>query len=46
LAIVKEAIDVIGGKIIVNSTVGNGSSFIIKILNKSKTITKNKAVKQ
>jgi signal transduction histidine kinase len=34
LTIVKEAIDLIGGKIIVNSTIGNGTSFIIKILNK------------
>ncbi|WP_084273368.1 PAS domain-containing sensor histidine kinase [Maribacter antarcticus] len=32
LTIVKEAIDAIGGKIIVNSTLGNGTSFIIKIL--------------
>ncbi|AFU68391.1 bacteriophytochrome-like histidine kinase sensor with PAS domains [Psychroflexus torquis ATCC 700755] len=34
LTIVKEAIDAIGGKIIVNSTLGNGTSFIIKILKK------------
>jgi signal transduction histidine kinase len=32
LTIVKEAIDAIGGKIIVNSTLGNGTSFIIKVL--------------
>jgi PAS domain S-box-containing protein len=31
LSIAKEAIDVIGGKIIVNSTIGNGTSFIVQI---------------
>mgnify|MGYP005821650411 CR=1 FL=1 len=32
LTIAKEAIDIIGGKIIVNSTIGKGTSFIIKVL--------------
>ena len=31
LSIVKGAIDVLGGKIIVNSTIGSGTSFIVKI---------------
>jgi PAS domain S-box-containing protein len=31
LSIAKEAIDVIGGKIIVNSTIGKGTSFIVQI---------------
>jgi signal transduction histidine kinase len=31
LSIVKEAVDVIGGKIIVNSVLGKGTSFIVKI---------------
>jgi PAS domain S-box-containing protein len=35
LSIAKEAIDVIGGKIIVNSTIGNGTSFIVQIPNKN-----------
>ena len=34
LTIVKEALNIIGGKIIVNSAIGKGTSFIIKILNK------------
>jgi PAS domain S-box-containing protein len=32
LTIVKEAVDAIGGKMIVNSTPGDGTSFIIKVL--------------
>ena len=35
LSIAKEAIDVIGGKIIVNSTIGNGTSFIVQIPKKN-----------
>jgi signal transduction histidine kinase len=31
LSIVKEAIAAIGGKIIVNSTEGDGTSFVVKI---------------
>jgi len=31
LSIVKEAVNVMGGEIIVNSTLGNGTSFIVKI---------------
>jgi signal transduction histidine kinase len=34
LTIAKDAIDIMGGQIIVNSTIGNGTSFIVKILNK------------
>ena len=34
LTIAQDAIDVIGGKIIVNSAIGNGTSFIVKILKK------------
>ena len=35
LSIAKEAIDVMGGKIIVNSTIGNGTSFIVQIPKKN-----------
>jgi PAS domain S-box-containing protein len=34
LTIAKDAIDIMGGQIIVNSTIGKGTSFIVKILNK------------
>ncbi|MFT7049673.1 MAG: PAS domain S-box-containing protein, partial [Psychroserpens sp.] len=34
LTIAKDAIDIMGGQIIVNSTNGNGTSFIVKLLNK------------
>jgi PAS domain S-box-containing protein len=36
LSIAKEAIEVIGGEIIVNSTIGSGTSFIVKIPKKTK----------
>jgi PAS domain S-box-containing protein len=46
LSIVKGAIDVLGGKIIVNSTIGNGTSFTVKIpktkidlINRKRTIS-------
>jgi PAS domain S-box-containing protein len=36
LSIAKEAIEVMGGEIIVNSTIGSGTSFIVKIPKKTK----------
>ncbi|ARV07522.1 PAS domain-containing sensor histidine kinase [Polaribacter sp. SA4-10] len=36
LSIAKEAIEVIGGKIIVNSTIGSGTSFVVKIPKRTK----------